>query len=57
MHEILIRTAQVEEFIGRGLRELAAVLVLEVLLVGSVLLLDGVDPSSGASDCRRALTS
>lgn len=54
MHELLIRTAQVEELVGRGLRELAAVLVLEVLLVGSVLLLDGVNPCSSASDCRRA---
>lgn len=46
-----VLTAQVEKLVGRGLGELAAILVLEVLLMGSVLLLNGVNPSGSASNC------
>ena len=47
--------APVQEVVGRGLGELAAVLVLEVLDVGCVLLLGVVDP--GGADGNWILVS
>ena len=42
--------APVQEVVGRGFGELSAVLVLEVLDVGSVLLLGVVDPGGADGD-------
>lgn len=46
--------ADVQVLVGRGLGELAAVLVLEVLLVLRVILLNAVGPSGGDNDARDA---
>ena len=47
------RTTPVEVLVLGELREVAAVLVLDVLLVRGVLGLDAVDPEGAHGDCAR----
>ena len=47
------RTTPVQVLVLRDLREVSAVLVLDVLRVLGVLLLDAVDPEGAHGDCSR----
>ena len=47
------RTTPVQVLVLRDLREVSAVLVLDVLRVLGVLLLDAVDPEGADGDCSR----
>lgn len=54
---MIVRTADVEVLIRRGLRELAVVLVSQVRLVLSVLLFDVPNPESRDNDWQRKQTT